>query len=41
MDWEVTPTPVVVANLAIDLERQLKKGIKKLTPKEDPEDKAD
>ena len=41
MDWEFTPTPVIVIDLAIDLERQIKKGKKTLTPNENPEDKAD
>ena len=41
MDWEFTPTPVIVADLAVDLERQIKKGKKTLTSNENPEDKAD
>ena len=41
MDWAFTPTTFVVADLAIDLERQIKKGKKKLTPNEDTQDKAD
>ena len=41
MDWKFTHTLVVVANLAIDLDRQIKKGKKKLTLNEDPKDKAD
>ena len=41
MDWECTPTPAIVTDLAVDLERQIKKGKKKLTPNENPEDKAD
>ena len=35
MDSECTPTLVVVVNLAIDPESQIKKGKKKLTPNED------
>ena len=41
MDWEFTPNPVIVADLAIDLEQKIKKGKNKLTPNKDPEDKAD
>ena len=41
MDGEFTLTPIVVADLAIDLERQIEKEKKKLTPNEDPENKAD
>ena len=41
MDWEFTPTPVTVTALAIDLERQIKRGKKILTPNENPEDKPD
>ena len=41
MDWEFTPTPVTVTDLAIDLERQIKRGKKTVTPNENPEDKAD
>ena len=41
MDEEFTPTPVVVADLTIDLGSQIQKGNNKLTPNEDPEVKAD
>ena len=41
MDLEFTPTPVIVADLVVDLERQIKKGKKTLTPNENPEDNAD
>ena len=41
MDWEFIPTAVTVADLAIDLERQIKGGKKTLTPDENPADKAD
>ena len=41
IDWEFTRNPVIVADLAIDLEQKIKKGKKKLTPNEDPDDKAD
>ena len=41
MDREFTPTPVIVADLAIDLERQIKKGNKMLTHNKEPEDTAD
>ena len=41
MDWEFTPNLLIVADLAIDLEQKIKKGKKKVTPNEDPDDKAD
>ena len=41
MYWECTPTPVTVTDLTIDLERQIKRGKKTITPNVDPEDKAD
>ena len=41
MDWEFTPTTVIVTELTIELERQIKKSKTKLTLNEDPEDKAD
>ena len=41
MVWEFTPNPVIVADLAIDLEHKIIKGKRKLTPNEDPKDKAD
>ena len=40
-DWEFTRTPIVVADVAMDLERPITKGKKKLSPNEDPEDKDD
>ena len=41
MDWEFIPTTATVTDLAIDLERQIKKGKRTLTPIENAEDKAD
>ena len=41
MDWEFTPNPVIVTDLAINLEQKMKKSKKKLTLTENPEDKAD
>ena len=41
MDWEFTRTPVVVTDLAVDLEQQFKKGKKKLTCNRDSEHQAD
>ena len=41
MDWEFIPPTVTVSDLAIDLERQIKKGKRTLTPIENAEDKAD
>ena len=41
IDWEFTPTPVTGTDLAIDLERQIMRGKKTLTPNKNPEDKAD
>ena len=40
MDWEWTPDPKPVANLATNLENKIRKGKIKLTPAKDPADEA-
>ena len=41
MDWEWTPKPLPVPNLAEELENKIKKGKLKAHPAEDPRDAAD
>ena len=41
MDWEWTPKPLPVPNLADELENKIKKGKLKANPAEDPGDTAD
>ena len=41
MDWEWTPKPLPISDLAIDLKNKIKKGKSQYTPAEDPGDAAD